>query len=276
MLIFNSPKMIFIHLQRSGGSSVEISLSPAKRWNDVIIGSTQLGESVQWLYFGEFGLHKHSTAAEVRQVVGEQFWMASYRWATIRNPFDILCSLFGSVAAEFEPLLAADPRFPAGAAPEEVEQWIESDIYPKDIPWTRPAARAYLRARGTENPMSLFLRDPDLDAEAAMWPQFQRLCDNEGHLVIDEYVKLHSLGARWPRLLQRVGLPELALRYANPTPEEYRVSRGPAYRDPLDVEWVVTRFRLDFESFGFPTDPWTMERPSATETRGHRARTAVS
>lgn len=272
MLIFNVPKMIFINLPRTGGRSVEISLSPAKRWNDVILGSTQLGEVMQWLYFGDIGLHKHSTAAEIRKVVGESFWQASYRWATIRNPFDVMCSFFGSTAAAIEPLIASESSIPAGASPDEVGQWLESDRYPTGDPWNRPAVRAYLRARGAENPMSVFLRASELEREATMWPQCYRLSGTEGRLDIDEFVKIESLAERWPALLGKIGLPELPLAYANPTPAQYRISRGAAYRDALDVEWMIDRFRADFDAFGYPQNPWIVDVPALPRSQAARAR----
>lgn len=261
MLILNSAKMIFVHLQRSGGSSVEISFSPVRKWNDITLGSTQLGEAIQWLYFGEFGLHKHSTAAEIRRVVGETYWASCYCWATVRNPFDIICSFYGATAALIEPVLAQDPRFPGRASLAEREQWLDSGDYPKDGPWAVPSVRAYLRGRGRDDGMSRFLRAPELESEATMWPQAHRISDESGRLVVDEFVKLEGLAARWPALLQRLAMPALPLLYANPTPAERRIGRGQAYRNPEDVEWVVSRFALDFETFKYATDPWTLEQP---------------
>ena len=82
MIISPYKEFIFIHLEKCGGTSVETALEPYLAWHDMIIGSTNFGESIQSLYFNRFGvdkvksemLWKHSSAQEIYQFVGPDNW----------------------------------------------------------------------------------------------------------------------------------------------------------------------------------------------------------
>jgi len=73
-MIIDSMKLIFVHIQKTGGNSV----------------SDALGQSV---------VHpmKHFTAAELRAFAGEDVWNSYFKFAFVRNPWDRLVSWWSMI-----------------------------------------------------------------------------------------------------------------------------------------------------------------------------------
>ncbi|MEO1622227.1 MAG: hypothetical protein AAFU53_14500, partial [Cyanobacteria bacterium J06632_3] len=68
--ISRDKQTIFVHLHKCGGTSIELALDSQMAWDDVLLGSSKYGERMQNLYQSRFGLYKHSSAGEIRAVVG--------------------------------------------------------------------------------------------------------------------------------------------------------------------------------------------------------------
>ena len=252
MLILSSHRVVFIHLHRCAGSSVEASLAALLRWNDILLGSTRLGEALQPIYQELCGLHKHSSAAEVKAVIGEASWRESLTFTTVRCPFERTASLYNFTAALVEPRLAAT-GFPLLGDWREQRQWVEEWTNPPERFWHWAAIRAYLLARGSPQPFSAFLREPALvEKEVAFQPQITRLCERGGQVLVTEIIKVEALDDHWPRLSHRIGAPELALVRANETPAPYRRALGELTRDPEDLRYLERRFADDFAAFDYP------------------------
>jgi hypothetical protein len=90
MIISHSKNFVFIHLEKTGGTSIEFALDPILSDNDIIIGSTPRGEAEEGMY-GH--LWKHSSAQDIKSYLGDQ-WEGMYKFATIRNPIEIVISLY--------------------------------------------------------------------------------------------------------------------------------------------------------------------------------------
>lgn len=250
MLILNSRRAIFVHLHKCAGSSVEVSLAARLRWNDVLLGSTPEGEALQPIYAKLFGLDKHSSAAEIRAVVGDALWSECFTFATVRSPYERLASLYGWIASIVEPGLRAT-GYPSRAGFEERRSWVKAWRRKPASHWDYPATRAYLLTRGVPDAFSRFLREPILDSEPAFRSQASRLTDAEGRLLVREVVRAEELGREWPRLCERLGLPGLPLLEANVTPNRFRRRFDELTRDPEDVRYVNERFAADFERLGY-------------------------
>lgn len=67
------PNVIFIHPQRSSGTSIEHSL----------VGGSNVDDYV-----------KHLTARQIRAMAGEERWHNSFKFGIVRNPFDRFASLY--------------------------------------------------------------------------------------------------------------------------------------------------------------------------------------
>ena len=93
-IISNKYKFIFVHLHKCGGTSIERKFNRVMGWNDLVIGSTRLGEKIQDEYKVKFGLHKHNSALEIKNIVSNQIWNEYYSFAIIRHPISLFESFY--------------------------------------------------------------------------------------------------------------------------------------------------------------------------------------
>lgn len=87
MIINNTFGFIFVHVPKAAGTTVSNLLSRATCYCDIEVGGSPLGEAIQPHYRQRFGLAKHSTAREIRAVVGEVTWKRSFTIGFVRNPY---------------------------------------------------------------------------------------------------------------------------------------------------------------------------------------------
>jgi hypothetical protein len=93
-IISNNHGLVFIHVPKCGGSSVEIEFQRHLRWGDFVIGSSPEGEILHTQAFRQlYGINKHSTAAEMKLALGDAF--ARMRVAVlVREPLKIVESYY--------------------------------------------------------------------------------------------------------------------------------------------------------------------------------------
>jgi len=251
MLIMNSRKMIYVHLQKCGGTSIERAFYEKCQWNDVLIGSSLMGEIIQWGYFGKFGLHKHSAAKVVKRVVGDAFWNDCFSWATVRNPFSRTASLY-NFAATLVKRHAADVALPPDAPPATWTMWAQSQEYPTTEPWSYAAVKAFLLSRSSDQPFSAFLRNPFLAEDDAFSPQWWGVQDEDGvGVAVDQIVRLENLASSWPTICHRIGLPDLQLEWANASNPGIARPAKDLFMSADDIDFVARRFHEDFLAFGY-------------------------
>lgn len=90
IISYNS-KLIFVHIPKCGGSSIEIEWErPGLLWGDYVIGSSRQGEAVHMLFNELYQIHKHSTATVLRAAIGESNWSQFEICAIVREPRKIV------------------------------------------------------------------------------------------------------------------------------------------------------------------------------------------
>jgi hypothetical protein len=250
MLILNSRKVIYIHIHKTGGETIERSLAQLCAWNDIFLDQDHPGMSQDFQQL--FGLNKHSSALDVANVLGAEVWNGYFRWSTVRNPYERMASFYSYVASISEPKLS-HIGFPAEASPEVQRDWMASPKYPRRDQWVFAGVRAYLATRASAAPFSQFLRHPLFRTnEPAYRSQFSRLCNSDGSaLLIGRAVKLESLSALWPQLCNEMGIPSVELVVKNETPKEWKRSAAKLFTDPTDVQLINTIYADDFHWFDY-------------------------
>src|SRR3989304_5138015 len=88
MIINNTFGFIFVHVPKAAGTSVAHFFSKFSCYCDLEVGGTSLGEALQEPFRKRYGLSKHSTAMEIRAVIGDVLWKKYFSFAFVRNPYE--------------------------------------------------------------------------------------------------------------------------------------------------------------------------------------------
>jgi len=104
MIISHTKKFIFIHIYKTAGTSISHTLSPHSRFIEKI--STYYPSSIlvkiinHFFGLGEMGnkwingVHKHATAIELKNYLGEKQFKEYFKFAFVRHPMDWQVSLY--------------------------------------------------------------------------------------------------------------------------------------------------------------------------------------
>jgi hypothetical protein len=235
MIISLNRRYVFVHIHKCAGTSVEVALGKLLRHNDIVLGSTKSGEKNQEFFKKAIGLNKHSTAAEARKWMGDDMWSKCFKFAFVRHPVDRLLSLYSYAhkLAEGTPM-----------TPEEKAKYDADGHLPDRAPYRYKAVRAALKAKT----FSEFALHPLTWQDAGSQPQWESVCDSNGHLIVDFIGKVETIEQDWARLLNHLGVEaELEVRNASG-------GRGTSQLTPPALEMVRQRYEKDLELFGYSLD----------------------
>jgi hypothetical protein len=94
-IISYNHRLIYIHIPKCGGSSVEIEFERGIRWGDFVVGSTRAGEILHAAVFLPlYGIYKHNTAAELKRIIGDEAFSGFELVTTVRDPLTIVESYY--------------------------------------------------------------------------------------------------------------------------------------------------------------------------------------
>lgn len=221
MIVSNTHRVIFVHVPKTAGTSITTWIEPALRWNDLVIGGTDFGESVQEAYRQRFGLSKHMRARDIRRVVGPHLWDAYFSFVFVRHPYPRLLSFYLWQRAAIE---RAAPDAP-------LRSW--------------PSIQAHLRARN----FSELIRDEQFMGSLAARPQADWVCDDEGGCLVDFVGRFEDLEGGIRTVADRMGLAVGNLRALNAAAVGQPL--GGHFSCAADYEHVHEMHRRDFEMFGY-------------------------
>jgi hypothetical protein len=109
MIISKSKNFVYIHLDKCGGTSIESALYPFLNNDDIKIGTLKYNEDTDER-FKQHNLTKHSNAKTIIDYLKND-WNTMYKFTTVRDPQDLMISLYFYVKKHFDPLILDDPYF---------------------------------------------------------------------------------------------------------------------------------------------------------------------
>jgi hypothetical protein len=238
MIICHSRKFIFVHIHKTGGTSVERALDPHLAWNDLILGGSPFGEKIQQPYAKRFGLNKHSSVAEIEAVCGSSLLDEYFVFSVVRNPLSRLCSIYNFVGSS-------------------LKKWADQqDIKLDDIPrhmnpqaiQKRPAlkwmsSKAFLQSGS----FSEFIRHKDLANAPGFRTQASCLSGPGSQSLKAKYFRLEDRESWLEELNERLGI-KFALPKTNESGEKFQDHAAVLAEDRGYIE---ARFCVDYETFGY-------------------------
>ena len=233
MIISLNRRYVFVHIHKCAGTSIEVALAKSLRHNDIVLGSTKSGEKYQEFFKRSIGLNKHSTALEARGFLGETLYAKFFKFAFVRHPIDRLHSLY-SYALK----LAHD----AELSDEERQHFNAHGKWPDRPPFRYKAVAAALESSS----FSDFALHPLTWADAGAQPQWQSVCNANGHLIVDYVGKVESIEQDFAQVCERLEVT-VPLEVRNSSTEK----KSAQELSPLALTTVRERFARDFELFGY-------------------------
>lgn len=226
MIINHTFGFIFVHIPKSAGTTMTNILSRFSAYCDLEIGGTPLGEAIQPYFLKRFGLSKHSTASEIRRVVGGEIWQRYFSFALVRNPYDRAYSTYKFLKRwrneSMTDLLAVMDCF------SSFREFVRSD---------------YFLSAGLDrilNPQLFWLRTDEADARLSV--------DYVGRVESIEQA-LKQLSIRAPSLskhLEAVKIPIL-----NRSADSRDVDLKELLQDKSIESRIFEKYRVDFDTFGY-------------------------
>jgi hypothetical protein len=241
VIVNHSHRFIFVHVPKAAGTSVSELFSKFSAYSDLEVGGTELGEALQHAYKRRFGLTKHSTAEEIRAVVGTDTWRDYYSFAFVRDPYARAQSTYHFMKRwhgnkEMKQLAFMDDF-------ADFRSFVMSDVFAKQ------------------------------KAHRLLWPQAKWLLDADGRIAVDHVGRLETLDDDIHKVLSTApGLVAVGAAPESAPAKNKSASTDAALFDLLSTDPEVERriheaYKIDFELFGYPRfDKATAARPTAERT----------
>jgi hypothetical protein len=233
MIISNSKKYIFIHINKTAGTSVTRALAGHTQWNDLVLGVAPMSGAVASHFRMRFNLGKHSTAQDVLATVGEDIWRDYYTFSFVRHPYARAVSLYTFVKKQVA----------SRGWKRYLRNWPLPHIADDDL-WKWPATQVYL---STEN-FSQFIQHELLRDAVGVQPQAQWLFDSDCKLMVNFVGKVENLAQGFAKVCKELQLPMLELGQNN---RSNTTHWSKFYKSDADYQRVYELARSDFDLLGY-------------------------
>lgn len=247
--ISNSKQFIFIHPHKCAGSSIEMALSKTLQWNDLILGSSDYGEQLEAVFRKKFHLSKHSCAADIEDVVGNDIWHSYFTFSVVRHPLDRMVSLYeylkkmkgkesfiNDTKLRAKIFLAQNKQFPIISKHPSLQK---NGIFK----W--PGIIALMKSRN----FSEFLANISQTNAPGIRSQFDFLLNQEKSKITVDYVcKFENLQVDWQYICQKLNI-SYRLPHANKSRRSHKNWRD--YYTLDDLNFMVEKYKMDLETFDY-------------------------
>jgi hypothetical protein len=219
MLLSVKHRFLFVHIAKTGGTSVRASLRRL-RWRDPWYWPMFLCSRLSHLSGHRIGtkLPRHAKIILAKELLPKEFFYELFKFAFVRNPWDLQVSSFHHIRRE-------RPHFLGGH--EDFEGFLR---------WKLDPERPY-----------------QYHIDTSIELQTDYLIDLRGELVMDFIGRYERLEEDFAEVCRRIGIDQRELaheRRATDREKDYC-----SYYNDETAELVATRFRRDIELLGYGFDP---------------------
>lgn len=218
MVICDDPAFLFVHVPKAAGTSIAGALAHVDLMR---AGRRQKepGQRTAWIESKGFpaavlDLPIHATAARIKQTLGVDRFAALFRFAVVRNPWDMELSWY-----TYNVQTVTAPHH------EQATGYADFSDY----------VRRHLGEHG---------------ALLAPGPQAKYVCDDAGAQIVDQVLRYEDLEAGFTSVMDHLGLTDIALDRFN---QSYHAPWTEAYT-PETFDLVKPLALADAQAFGYPTE----------------------
>jgi len=218
MLLSPRYKFLFVHIAKTGGTSVRAALERL-RWRDPYYWLMFPCHRLSHLTGHRLGTKfpRHSKAIAAQEMLPKEFYDSLFKFAFVRNPWDLQVSSFHHIKRE-------RPHYMEGR-----------DTFPEFLKWKLDPERPY-----------------QFHIDTSIERQSDYLIDLRGNLIVDFVGRYEHLHDDFETACKRIGVAMPALphrRQATDRTKDYR-----SYYDDVTAALVAEHFQDDVARFGYTFD----------------------
>ncbi len=219
MLLSIKYNFLFVHIAKTGGTSVRSALQPL-RWRDPWYYPQFICSRLSHISGHRIGskFPRHARIIAAKEMLPEILFQELFKFAVVRNPWDLQVSSYHHIRRERPHLLEGISDF---------DQFIR---------WKLDPDRLY-----------------QYHVDTSIQSQLDYLVDLRGKLLVDFIGRYESLSADFDHICKQIGIIAVKLphkRQAQDRQQDYRSY----YSDSL-AELVGDFFKADVEGLGYQFDP---------------------
>lgn len=214
MLLSYRYKFLFVHIAKTGGTSVRAALE-RERWKDAYRIPLLICSRLSALTGHRLGVKfpRHAKIIAAKEMLPRELFEELFKFAFVRNPWDLQVSSYHHIRRERPHLM------------EHIKD------FPGFIRWKLDPERPYH-----------YIVDTSIELQS------DYLRDLSGKIIVDFIGHYENLQADFDAVCARLGIPQRALPHRRQARgrADYR-----SYYDDLTAELVANHFRRDIEAFGY-------------------------
>lgn len=226
MLISYRKNFLFIHIAKTGGTSIRAALRPYRwgGWYSVPLWmASQVSQLTRPRHKLGLKFPRHAKAIAAKEMLPETVYRELFKCSIVRNPWDLQVSSWHHIQREKPEVLRGVDTF-----------------------------GDFLRLKfDPERPYDYML---DTSAEL----QHEYIVDLQGRVIVDFIGRYETLEQDFDTICQRIGIPTPQLPHLRKAGErkDYR-----AYYDDSLVDMVAEHYRRDLDVLGYTFDPAEGSKP---------------
>lgn len=218
MLLSNRYNFLFVHIAKTGGTSLRAALRRLQR-RDPLFAAQFLVSRIDHLTGHRIGAKfpRHAKVIAAAEMLPQPLFARLFKFAFVRNPWDLQVSSFHHLRRERPQLLAGHENF---------ADFLRYKLDP---------ARPY-----------------QYHIDTSITLQRDYLCGLDGSLLVDYVGRYERLAADYATICARIGVPAPGLPHKRKAEDRGDYRR---YYDDALAEQVALHFAADIDAFGYRFDP---------------------